>query len=201
MTERRYREAEMSPAVCEWIRSMGYTPYAEVPVYGGTCDHAGVRWSDLSVIFVEMKCTLSDKVIYQAILKQTISPLVYVAVPCKPRKKSIDAAASRGLGVWAAGMVIVEPNYPHERDMGKWRENVLEFCRKSPEGGIGGMPTVKGDGPAIRCEVAVKAYLEQHPDSSWKQIFKEVPNHYAHARSMAGALGFVRSRLAREAVA
>jgi hypothetical protein len=31
-----------------------------------------------------------------------------------------------------------------------------------------------------------------HPRASWRQIWREVPNHYAHERSMRGALAITR---------
>lgn len=195
-TRRRYREAEMSPAVTAWLRGMGYSVYAEVPSIGVT-DHVGVRWSDQSIICVEMKCSFTHKLMSQAIVKQLMTPLVYVALPQMPRKKSLQIAADYGLGVWVAGSVVLEPNYRRVHADNHWRKNLLEFCQRSPEGGIGGMPTVAGDGPAIRVTAAVDAYLEAHPGASWKEIFANVPNHYAHARSMAGALPFARSRASR----
>lgn len=195
--ERIYREAEMSPAVIAWLRGMGYSVYAEVPSPGGVADHVGVRWSDMSIVFVEMKCSLTWEVIRQAQYKQLLTPLVYAAVKSKPRQSSLDKAANRGIGVWSNGSVILEPNcttkfdhcYRADTLMGR----LLEFCRKAPEGGVGGMPTVKGDGPAIRVASAVTAYLREHPGASWKEIYHNVPNHYAHAASMRGALCLPKS--------
>ena len=197
---RRYREAEMSPVVSHWLIDLGYSVYSEVPLFGSASaiDHVGIRWTDESIICVEMKCSFTAKVLYQAYLRQLATPLVYIAVPNSPRQSSLDKAARAGLGVLAGGVVILKPTC-ERTTYDSYSRVILEHCRHSKEGGIGGMPTIAGDGPAIRVSTAVNAYLAEHPNASWKQIFAEVPNHYAHARSMAGALPFASARARRAA--
>ena len=186
---RRNREAELSPAVCEWLRSMGCAVYAEISGYiGRVIDHIGIRWADESIVTVEMKTSLSRKVLWQAHLNQLVSAEAWAAVATKPRKSSLDKAARYGLGVWSGG-VILQPNPEACHVSQSYRDRVLETCRNRPEGGIGGLPTLKGDGPAIRCAAMVNEYLKAHPHARWQEIFKEVPNHYQHARSMGGAIG------------
>lgn len=192
---RRNREAEMSPAVSSWLSGMGYDVYAEVCVTG-LIDHVGVRWADESIICVEMKCTMSRKVLGQASVNQLITPLSYIAVPTKPR--SLERAKFYGLGVWANGQVILEPKECRRIAMDSYRERALDACRMRAPGGIGGLPTLKGDGPAIRVALAVAAYLKDNPGADWKELFAKVPNHYAHHRSMQGAVSWKMTKLAKE---
>jgi hypothetical protein len=197
--KRQYREAKMSPVVCAWLRGLGYTPYAEVPLWGSASniDHVGVRWSDNSIICVEMKCSFTRKVFQQAYLRQLATPLVYIAVPCRPRTTSIEQAKQAGLGVFAGGAVILEPSQSRRNTFENYSRSILDWCRDAQEGGVGGMPTIAGDGPAIRVAAAVDAYRLKNPNAKWKQIFKDVPNHYSSPRSMAGALPFARGRKQR----
>lgn len=187
MAERQNREAELSPLVSAWLRGMGYAVYSELGAFNKV-DHIGVRWADESIICVEMKTTLSRKVLYQAGLAQLITPLCYAAVATNPRRSSLERAEKYGIGVWAAGKVILEPCCKFEKNWDNYRRHVLEQCRIKGEGGIGGLPTLLGDGPAIRCAAAIVAYREANPKAKWKDIWRDVPNHYAHARSLQGAM-------------
>ena len=178
------REVELSPMVSEWLKSQGYSVYAEVGVWS-PCDHVGVRWSDESIIFVEMKLNCTWQLIRQASCHQNITPLVYVATRSKPRAASMDKIRSRGLGLLVDGEVIIEPSASREI-VERHRARILDKCRRAIEGEVGGKPTTKGDGPRIRCEKRLREYLALHPQADWKELFANVPNHYATARSMAG---------------
>lgn len=197
MIARVNREAELSPAVVAWLRGLGYSAYAEIGgVIGNSpLDHVGVRWSDESVICVEMKTALTRKVVDQALLRQLVTPLVYVAVPSMPRPKSMAVIREYGLGLLVAGAVVIEPTFEPIHVFKNYGREVLERCRNATEGGVGGLPTLAGDGPAQRCAAAVKAYREANPKARWQDIWRDVPNHYAHARSMQGALRVLLWRL------
>jgi hypothetical protein len=182
------REAELSTPVSEWLRAvMGCSVYAEIAGGYGVIDHVGIRWADEMIVAVEMKTALTWKVLRQAHTAQLITPAVYVAVATKPRKASLDKAAEYGIGVWSGGAAILQPR-PVTTIVDRYRQRVLEHCRNRPEGGIGGLPTLKGDGPAIRCRNAIRAYLANHRAASWRDIYRDVPNHYAHYRSLQGAM-------------
>lgn len=187
--ERVCREVELSGPVCQWLREIGCTAYAEVDAgISGPIDHVGVR-ADESVICVQMKIGLTKKVVQQACLCQLVTVESYAAVQSKPRKSSLDWAAKVGIGVWFDGRVILEPRERFEsRNYDYYRQRILKACERLTPGGDGGLPTLKGDGPAQRCAAAIRIYLAEHPSASWKQIWRDVPNHYAHYKSMRGAI-------------
>jgi hypothetical protein len=186
--QRTYRECLMSPGIIEWLKSIGCATYAEVPVVR-LIDHVGVRWSDKHIVCVEMKCSLTHKLLYQAHILQLITPAVYMAVPNQPRKSSIEQAARTGLGLLVNGRVVLEPEKKARHVVSSYRDLLLDRCRHLAEDGVGGLPQMKGDGPAIRAAAACREYLKQNPKAKWHELFAKVPNHYAHARSMAGAIG------------
>lgn len=187
LTERRLREAELSPAVSAWLRSLGCTVYAEC--WG--IDHIGMR-DDGSLICVEMKTSLTRQVVRQAMYHLSITSDVYIATASRPRELSLERPKLYGIGVWAAGSVVLAPNPD-----GEYRkhisprnvERIQRALRNHTPDGIGGLPTLKGDGPAIRCRAACREYLREHPAAGWRELFDKVPNHYAHYRSMRGAVG------------
>lgn len=198
MVERVHREAAMSPWVVAWLKSLGYSAYAERGVWR-PIDHIGIRWSDRSIICVEMKCSLSDKVIYQAFLNQLITPLSYVAVPRMPRAKSIERIKGACLGLLVDGVVVVEPVARKDYDkFGQhYRDQIYRQCEGAVEDEVGGLPTLLGDGPAIRVAAAVRAYREANPQAKWRDIWANVPNHYQHYRSMQGAVRRIEGTVKR----
>ncbi len=73
------KEYEMFPMIKSYFESMGYKVNAEVK----DCDVTAVRGDELVV--VEMKTSLNITVLYQALERKKVTPLVYIAVP-KPKK-------------------------------------------------------------------------------------------------------------------
>lgn len=186
--ERVCREVNLSAPVSLWLASLGCVVYAEVDAgLSGPIDHVGLR-EDGSVVTVQMKLGLTKKVIYQAMLCQLATLETYAAVQCKPRQSSLDRAEKIGVGVWFDGAVILSPHARHSDQTYSYRHRVIEACRRLQPGGTGGLPNLKGDGPAQRCAAKVRDYLAANPHASWKEIWRDVPNHYAHHRSMSGAL-------------
>lgn len=185
------REVNLSAPVSAWLRSLGCVVYAEVDAgISGPIDHVGLR-EDGSIVTVQMKLGLTAKVIRQAMLCQLATIESYAAVQCKPRQSSIDRAAKIGVGVWLDGKVISEPR-PRWEDRVRdnyYRQRIIDACNRLTPGGAGGLPTLRGDGPAIRCAEAVREYLKLNPTASWKEIWCDVPNHYAHHRSMRQHIG------------
>lgn len=177
----------MSPLVTGWLHCQGYVVYSEVDVTG-KIDHVGVRWSDRSIICVEMKTSCTRKLLNQAMIRQLITPAVYVVVPQLPRPKSVALIKQYGLGLLVRGRVEFAPGEPQVAVHPHYRERLLCICERTCAGGVGGLPTLLGDGPAIRVRQAVRKFREENPGATWKQVYESVPNHYASARSMQGAM-------------
>jgi hypothetical protein len=177
------REAEMSPVVSEWLKSLGLTVYAEI----SGIDHVGINFETGQIVCVEMKTSCTKELFQQARQRQLITEHVYLAVPRMPQKKSLEQAKQWGLGVWVNGKVVLEP-HPQRIVVDHYRKRIGELCRRLVPGGIGGVPTTKGDGPAIRVADLVKEYREKHLAAKWDEIWATVPNHYKHPASMASAM-------------
>lgn len=193
---RQLREAEMSPAVAAWLESLGCDVYTEVPHYGRAIDVVGVCWPTERVIAVEMKTSLTHGVIRQASRVQVQTPWAYAAVASKPKASGILRASQLGIGVLqvcgGSCRVLLEPQ------VGKCKpfapQKLIDLLRQLPKGGVGGKPCLKGEGPAQDVDRAIAEYRAEHPKATWQEVFENVPNHYAHARSMAGAMGKLRCR-------
>jgi len=196
----------MSGPIKEWLRSKGYTPYVEVPHgYGGRMVDIVGRHSDRSFIVIEMKTSLKEEVFRQALTGKYLTEDVYCAVPGNPRKASVEKCKKHGLGillVW--GSTVEEILAPGISERKGWSpmEWLIEKLHKRLDhmasSGIAGLPCIKGVGPAQTAAKLVLEYREQHPRATWKEIFKNVPNHYASPNSMASALRFKLVRLANK---
>lgn len=204
------KETDLAKPVANWMRNQGYTVYAEVPLSGRCVDFVGLRNGDM--ICIELKCSLTTKqpkrarsytspVLYQARSCQLITPIVYVAVATNPRISSIEACKKIGVGVLrvcSEGKVIeitpphkrFEPFAPHQRE-------VRAFCLATEASDDAGKPQQAGDGPAQDCYWRIKKYRETHPKATWKDIFREVPNHYSSQQSMYGAMRIAGQTIAR----
>lgn len=204
------KEADLAKPVADWMRSLGYTVYAEVPLSGRCVDFVGLRNSDM--ICIELKRSLTTKqpkrarnytspVLYQARSCQLITPIVYVAVATNPRISSIEACKKIGVGVLrvcSEGKVLeiipprkrFEPFVPHQKE-------VRAFCLASEASDEAGKPQQAGEGPAQDCYRRIEKYRATHPKATWRDIFKEVPNHYSSQQSMYGAMRMAGERIAR----
>lgn len=185
--ERICREAELYPAVKTWLESQGLKVYPEVVVYYRPIDVLGV--SDREIVGVEMKTSLTKKVLYQATSLCLTCERAYIAVGTKPR--SLEAAKGLGVGILSVldgkvevlleSALTISPNKYNQ-------ESVREKCSKLTGDGVGGLPCLDGKGPAQDCKRRVDEYLKKHPKTPWKELYEKVPNHYANYRSMQGAL-------------
>lgn len=182
----KMREIDLSPFVSDWLKNQGYSVYSEIDVTG-PIDHVGVRWADNDIICVEMKLSCTRHLFVQAIRRQLITTKVYIAVATKPRKTSIELAKQYGLGILIEGTEILAPN-SKEQVYYHYQNKLLRLCKQLGEGGIGGKPNTKGEGPAIKVQSLIAEYRKNNPTASWKELFANVPNHYASPNSMYGAM-------------
>lgn len=189
------REAALFPAVKAWLEARGYAVYAEVPFYSSCIDVVGTKGK--SIVAVELKTSLTRKVLCQASLNQLFTRESYAAVATRPRK--LDQAREAGVGVLSVhdGRVAVlldsagpyTPNPHHVK-------RILEYCQGEPGDGVGGKPCLLGQGPAQDCKRRVEEYREKHPKATWREIFAAVPNHYASHNSMRQSLTIGLARYA-----
>jgi len=181
------KEAELYAPVREWLTAQGLTVYPEVPVGHRTADAVGVGAA--IVIGIELKRSLTEKVLHQASTLQLSCDKVYVAVGTRPRNP--ERATKIGLGVLSvigAEVTVIQEPGEHEHVFQPYRAKLLELCARLPTGGVGGVPCLDGVGPAQDCKRRVEEYRKNYPKATWKELFQEVPNHYASAKSMAQSL-------------
>jgi hypothetical protein len=184
-------ESDLSKPVSDWLTSMGYTVYVEVPMPHSASHIDIVGRKDHETICVELKSSLSKGVIHQAFRCQLLTFKVYAVVARTPR--NLDRAKERGIGVILVkeGLnILLEPTVTkysdtlHEPSIARLH-NYLDHMEP---GGIGGKPNLKGVGPAKDCGRRVTEYLTANPNAKWKDIYANVSNHYASANSMRSAM-------------
>jgi len=192
------RESDLSKPVSDWLISRGFVPYAEVPFpHDGprTIDIVGRKDSDL--ITVELKRSLSRGVIHQTAVCDLITNQRYAAVGTRPSQKGIDRCRQLGIGLLSirdsAVSVIVQPRSREEVEGQEWmRANYADRVHRSLDRmrphGTGGVPCLKGVGPAQECYNRVQQYLNARPNARWREIFENVHNHYASHVSMCSAM-------------
>lgn len=188
----------------EWFAGRGFTPYGEVPFADRTIDVVGVSAS--SVEAVELKLSLTVKVIHQALLTQLTADRSWCAVPTRPRRVSERLCDGLGLLMVSGGRVeVLVEAQRGELCCDSYRDRLLDSCQRLAPYGKAGIRTLPGEGPAQRVYDAVEAYRAENPRARWEQIFAEVSNHYAHAKSMQSAMRSVQegraARGRREAAA
>lgn len=181
------KESDLYEPVKAWLKGQGCTKVVpEVPFYYSPIDVVGIG-KDL-VIGVELKVSLTRKLIHQACTIQVACDRVYVGVPTQPR--NLARATELGLGVLRVhegqATLLSESDNKHMMDWNK--ERIAETCARMSEKGIGGVPCLEGVGPAQDCKRAADEYRAKNPNATWRELFERVPNHYASHDSMRNAL-------------
>ena len=191
-----FPESQLSNPVRRWLTDRNYTVHTEV--FGH--DLAGY-FQERSVI-VELKTSLTTGVIRQCLRAQTRANYVFAAVSTSPRKSGLSLASKYGIGVLrvAGGVVAMIVDATDK----SWGESGKNFAKqmvnmKTSEADVGGLPCLEGRGPAQDCLKLVDEYRKSHPSATWREVFADVPNHYANPRSMAGAMSIKRMLLDRRA--
>lgn len=184
-------EAELAYPVMAWLASRGMTPFGEVPWHTRATDVVGV--SDAAIEAVELKTSLSRKVILQAHLNQLFAIRSWCAVPTRPRNFQERLRCGVGLLAVSNGRVDVlhEPTENPQLINARWVQMIRETCKRLEPFGEAGMPTMRGIGPAQAVYDAVLSYRARNPVASWHELFAAVPNHYKHAASMRSAMAVV----------
>ena len=185
-------EVKLSSGITAWLEGQGYTVWTEVPVVFRCVDIVG-RNAQGELVAVELKWKWSKDLYYQSRSNDLFTTNVWAAAQSNPAAKTVGRFHGGGIGmlqVLASDnlvRVIIQPSirtHPLESVV----KRVHQVLNLNPPGGRGGLPNLKGVGPAIDCSYAVRDYLRSHPKAKWEEIWRHVPNHYSSARSMNGAL-------------
>lgn len=167
------RETDLYPPVKAFLESLGYEVKAEI----GPADVMACRPGE-EPIMVELKTSFSLALFHQAIARQAISDLVYLAVPRKPGRvfdksvaENVKLARRLGLGLLTVrlpdGLVEVhcDPGpYAPRKSARKRAALMAEFARRRGDPNLGGaqgqrMTAYRQD--ALACA----AYLQTHGPS------------------------------------
>lgn len=115
------READLYPVVKRWLEARGYEVKGEV----GAADIVARKGPD--TLIVELKLAFSLALFHQAIARQAITDLVYVALP-PPKKGGADnIAMARRLGIGVLFVRVRDGHIDPVADPGPYRP------RKSPK--------------------------------------------------------------------
>ena len=142
------QETELYPPIKAFLEAAGYTVKAEI----GPTDVMALR-GDEAPLIVELKTGFSLALFHQAIARQAISDMVYIAVPMGQGRRFQKALAENtrlarrlGLGVMSVrlstGLVVVqcEPGpYSPRKSAPKRRALLQEFARRKGDPNLGGM--------------------------------------------------------------
>jgi hypothetical protein len=189
------RETDLSEPVRLWIVEQGYTAYAEVHYLGVRFDWVGVRAEELVVI--EMKQSLARSVLAQGLVGGLVAERVWAAISTNPRSGGVAAAREHGIGILQVDggkvRVLLEAGRSKywSAESGTRMRKRLEA---SDPGGTAGWASQRGEGPALDCLQRVRLYRKGHGKASWAEVYRDVDNHYANARSMAASLAWAAVR-------
>ena len=187
----RMREFELAMPVMTWLAGRGFTPFGEIPWGATAIDVVGL--SDDAVWAVELKISLTTHVIRQAMRNQLTAHKSWCAVGTRPRHPQ---RVRHGIGLLTVIRgeveVLVEAESRPEVTKEIRLRQLRGACAYKTPFGKAGLPTMKGIGPAQDVFDAVERFRASNPSVTWEQVYRAVPNHYAHARSLQGAMATVR---------
>jgi hypothetical protein len=195
-------EATMSEPVSNWLRSKGLEPYAEVSPKYWMRGIDLIGWDGAErIVTVELKRSLTSGLIHQGYLCKGITEEAYVAVMSEPRSTGVERCKKLGVGILKVdGTIVIELLAPLIKGIKgcDWRvDNMIEIMRRSVPGGIGGLPCLKGKGPAQDVRRRIDEYRKDYPSAGWDELFKNVPNHYSSSKSMRAAQKVLSEKLER----
>lgn len=187
-------ERDMSIHVIRWLDNYGFTCYAEFPNYNSPVDIVGVQYKPFYTIAVEMKVCLTKGVIKSAIMNQTRFNESWCVVSTNPR--DLSKCIKFGLGVATVCedkiIILLDPKW---NEVSKYyTDRNYALANKLVPGGVGGVPCMKGIGPARDVLRRIDEYKKEHPCATWKELFKNIPNHYYSQNSMYGAMRMLKYR-------
>lgn len=98
------KEADLYLPIKEWLEQQSYEVYAEVELRSRRVDVIGYRGGN-NPVAIEMKTSVSQTLIGQAIYWRQYFPLIYIAIP--ERKKVIPQPALHRLAYYGIGILEI----------------------------------------------------------------------------------------------
>jgi len=191
------KETDLAKPVANWLRSKGYTVYSEVPYWHRCIDMIGFKAGKIRI--VELKVRYSKGGVKQAVLSQLATSDVYLAVSNNPKPKSIELCKKYGVGLLRVTEQVEILNWPC-KVVELWSgatKHLIENCLATMPSDKAGIACMSGCGPAQAVAACIQQYVDEHPKARWREIFKNVPNHYSNHKSIACAMsGYIGKGLA-----
>ncbi len=186
---RQLREYKLSDPVREYFEKQGYKVYIEIPIAGACIDMVARKGNFL--IAIELKMSLTKQLIHTCYTNQICCNLSYAVIPTEPSIKNKELCKRHNIGIIKITNeieIILEADSRRFKPFKPEYDRMLKYCSGVSWEGVGGLPQLKGIGPAIECAKRVKEYLISHPAAKWREIFDNVNNHYYNYKSMQSAL-------------
>jgi hypothetical protein len=194
------REKFMSPVVSQWAQdSFGLECYAEVPrLNRGAIDHVAGNAEDFFdfLIGIELKECLSEDVHNQACLNRRYVDGSWAVVNSTPttwtRKRALDYGY--GLAVVRGDWVEVLHEPRHGAPESECREWLTDRMILMAPGGLGGLACREHN----RLDAvihAVEEFVKKHPESTWNDVYLNVPCYHRDAGSLQRAMWNVCRRI------
>lgn len=180
-------EIKLFEPVKRYLEFAGFKVYCEIPALQRVVDIVAIK--DSQVIAIELKVGYCKKAHQQAYINCLFANRSYVAVKSKPRTENILKCRQSNIGILLVGDSVEILSEAVENNPSEYyKKGVIETCERNTTNNIAGLPCQKGIGPAIDVNNAVNEYIRLNPNAKWKQIFADIPNHYASPASMKQSL-------------
>lgn len=182
-------EKELFPPIKKYLHDLGLIVYVEVPNNYRSIDVVGVSsMGEQSAI--ELKLHFNASVVRQAYKNRRHFHRSYVAVPTKDihvLTKLYGFCVEDGIGI----LQILPDGKVNKVLESKFQIPTLIYDfsgfedREEDEAGV---PYQKGTSEAFVVLDRVKRYVRQNPRAEWKEIYRNVQNHYTSPKSLAGSM-------------
>jgi hypothetical protein len=198
MPDRTLQEAPICAAAVAKLRSGGWKVACEIEVFDFRDKADAVALCDDNLMIVEAKVSLNQSLRRQAYRRQLAADLVLAVVGTMPRMSGLEWCKREGIGLWVVTDEGVREvaECRQQNANAHYRKLMIERLNNADETVVGGVPHLKGIGVAQDCQRRVDEYRAEHPKATWKEIFANVPSHYATAPNMYSALRSNAERLA-----
>lgn len=191
------QEYKLYQPVKTWLIENDFEVFPEVQksYSARMIDVVGKREDTLYLI--ELKMFATKTLLAQCIDSRMDSEFVFGAVASQPKPETIEKFKAAGVGLLLVKNGVVEEILSPSKKQDIFepsRKGLIGRLYKRPDDFVAGLPCLKGQGPAQDCERRVNLYKKDYPKATWKQIFANVPNHYASVNSMQSAMAKTRER-------
>jgi hypothetical protein len=195
------KEADLYPIIKKSFKNDGYAVYAEVASMYRGVDMVAAKGDEH--IAIELKLAFNWHLLRQATWNASHFDKVYVAYPVKKAvlfhvddvywslrestRERYDYCVKWGVGIMQVlpSGLIYEALEPKQQK--PFRKLDLQHYVDADDD-VGGVPYQKGVSEGYHELESIKKYVIANPTASWREIFANVPTHYASHTSLASSM-------------